>query len=128
MRNLFVILLLCSLYPAGASDAIWPCLPEDVTEDTAVSAPEGERTAGKTEKSFTVSAALRKLEARCRDGKLVDKAGREIYFFHRIGCWGNPPEDYVERLARQTEEIERLKKDYTVLEIPCGPTDPAAID
>lgn len=106
---------------------MWPCLPKEVTEDTPVLAKESGQTAEKTQQPMTVGAALRKVGALCREGKLVDGSGKEIYFFHRIGCWGNPPDDYLERLARQAQEIEELKKDYTVLEIPCGSTDPAAI-
>ena len=71
--------------------------------------------------------ALRLLELRCQESKLVDKAGRETYFFHLIGCWGNPPVDYEERLALQAQEIQRLKKQYTVLEIPCAQRDPRLI-
>jgi len=36
-----------------------------------------------------------------------------------IGCWGNPPEDYMEQLERQRLEIKRLKEKYTVVEISC---------
>ena len=106
---------------------MWPCLPNEVTEDTAVMPQDAEQATKKTEQPMTVGVALRKLDARCREGKLVAGNGKEIYFFHRIGCWGNPPENYVEILEQQTREIERLKKDYTVLEIPCGSGDPAAI-
>jgi hypothetical protein len=127
MKYIFVILMMCCCSPAGASDSMWPCLPEGVTEDTPVVAPEPEQTTKKSEQPMTVAVALQKADARCREGKLVDAAGKEIYFFHRIGCWGNPPENYVEMLEQQTREIERLKKEYTVFEIPCGSTDPAAI-
>lgn len=126
MRSLFAIIVFCSLSPAGGSDSIWPCLPKDVTQDTLVSGQELDSTKGKTQELITVRDALRRLEARCLRGKLVDKTGREIYFFHLIGCWGNPPEDYQERLTLQVQEIQRLKKKYTVLEIPCA-LDPRQI-
>lgn len=126
MRSLFAIIVFCSLSPAGGSDSIWPCLPKDVTQDTLVSGQELDSTKGKTQELITVRDALRRLEARCLKGKLVDKTGREIYFFHLIGCWGNPPEDYQERLTLQVQEIQRLKKKYTVLEIPCA-LDPRQI-
>ena len=126
MKSLFAIILLCSLSPAGGSDSIWPCLPKDVTVDTLVSSQDLESTKGKTQYPVTVRDALRGLEARCLKGTLLDKTGREIYFFHLIGCWGNPPEDYQERLTLQAQEIQRLKKTYTVLEIPCA-LDPRQI-
>lgn len=106
---------------------MWPCLPKEVTEETPVLAQESEPSTKKTQQPMTVGAALRKVDARCQEGKLVDRNGKEIYFFHRAGCWGNPPDNYAEILDLQTREIERLKKDYTVLEIPCGSTDPAAV-
>jgi hypothetical protein len=127
MRSLFAIIVFCSLSPAGGSDSIWPCLPKEVTQDTLVSGQELGSAKGKTQELITVRDALRRLEARCRKGKLFDKTGREIYFFHLIGCWGNPPEDYQERLTLQVQEIQRLKKKYTVLEIPCAQLDPRQI-
>ncbi|MFN2621734.1 MAG: hypothetical protein ABR611_02720 [Chthoniobacterales bacterium] len=72
---------------------------------------------------MTVRETLGRIGARCQEGKLVDKAGREVRFFHLIGCWGNPPVDYQEQLSRQAREIERLKTRYTILEIPCATTN-----
>jgi hypothetical protein len=34
---------------------------------------------------------------------------------------GNPPADYQEILQRQREELEKLKKQYTVIEMTCNP-------
>jgi len=70
----------------------------------------------------TVEQKLRELRARCRRGKLVDASGREIYFYRLQGCWGNPPEDYQQILQRQQQEIQRLKKRYTVIEMTCNPS------
>jgi hypothetical protein len=118
MKILFAIILLCSFSPARASDSILPCLPKDVAPDALVSGEEWKLA--KEQKPVTVREALRRLEARCQNGKLFDKTGREIYFVHLIGCWGNPPEDYQEQLAHQAQEIQRLKKNCTVLRIPCA--------
>jgi hypothetical protein len=74
-----------------------------------------------------VSQLLTKLRARCKQGKLVDGTGREIYFYRLAGCWGNPPEDYQEVLEKQRNEIVRLKKKYTVIEISCNQDDPRKI-
>jgi len=120
MRNLFAILLLGSSFSANASDSI-SCLPKDVTQDTLVSGGES------PQKVATVRETLRRIGARCEAGKLVDKTGREIYFFHRIGCWGNPPQNYQDLLAAQAREIDGLKGRYTVLEISCAQTNPRSI-
>lgn len=118
MKILFAIILLCSFSPARASDSSLSCLPKNVAPDTLVSGEEWK--SAKHQKPVTVREALHRIEARCQKGKLLDKVGREIYFVHLIGCWGNPPEDYQEQLALQAQEIQRLKKKYTVLQIPCA--------
>ena len=119
MKNLVAILFVCSL-SANASDLI-SCLPRDVTQETLVSGGES------APKAITVREALGRIGARCQDGKLVDKTGRDVHFFHLIGCWGNPPLDYQERLASQAREIESLKGRNTVLEISCAQTNPRLI-
>jgi len=50
---------------------------------------------------------------------LVDAKGTEIRFYQLIGCWGNPPDDYQEQLARQTKELANLRKRYHVIEMTC---------
>ena len=90
------------------------CLPPSVSRDDIV-------TYGRNgAPDIRVQAELRRLKARCRKGKLVDARGREIRFF-RHECWGNPPADYREILARAQSELARLKKKYTVIEISCDP-------
>ena len=120
MKNLFAILLLSSFFSANASDSI-SCLPKDVTQDTLISG------GGSAQKAATVREALGRIGARCEGGKLIDKTGREVYFVHLLGCWGNPPQNYQELLASQAREIESLKQRYTVLEIPCAQTNPRSI-
>jgi hypothetical protein len=72
-------------------------------------------------KKITVEAVLTEMKATCKRGKLVDAAGKEIYFFSMTGCWGNPPADYQEILQRQNAELEKLKKRYSVIEMTCNP-------
>lgn len=73
-------------------------------------------------KAVTVAEKLGQLKARCRKGRLVARSGKPIYFFQLSGCWGNPPEDYQEILAKQAQELARLRKRYTVIEMTCNPS------
>ncbi len=68
----------------------------------------------------TVKMRLVQLKARCKRGMLVDGKGKQIYFYTLIGCWGNPPADYLDLLEHQAQEIQRLKKRYTVIQISCA--------
>jgi hypothetical protein len=90
------------------------CLPKDVRLDEVVSYGRG----GKG--SVTVEKKLLEMKARCRNGKPVDANKREIRF-SRLACWGNPPPDYLEIKKREGEELQRLKKRYTVIVITCDP-------
>jgi hypothetical protein len=76
----------------------------------------------KGKQAMTVAQKLASLKARCKRGKLVDGAGKEIRFFHLKGCWGNPPEGYQEILDKQAGELATLKKRYTVIEMTCNPS------
>lgn len=100
------------------------CLPEAIKPADVVTS----RLVGssKSVKNVTVEEKLIQLKASCKNGKLVDAAGREIRFFRLEGCWGNPPADYQEILQRQSDELNRLKEQYTVIEMTCNP-DGAAI-
>jgi len=73
-----------------------------------------------TGKAITVGQRLKTLKARCSHKKLVDGHGRPIRFYKLEGCWGNPPEGYLEILEAQRKNIERLKKTYTVIEMACA--------
>ena len=79
------------------------------------------------QKAVTIREVLGRIGARCEGGKLIDKTGKEVYFVHLLGCWGNPPANYQEQLASQARELERLKARYTVLEILCTPTNPRSV-
>lgn len=96
------------------------CLPKDIKRTDVVSAPldrPGRAATGK----ITVEQKLKELKARCRKGKLVDASGKEIYFYHLQGCWGNPPEGYQEILSQQASELEKLRRRYRVVEMTCNP-------
>jgi hypothetical protein len=100
------------------SDGFANCVPKEISlkgkisEDPPDSSP-------KSKKPRTIEQKLIDLKARCSNGKLVDKGGREIRFVHLLGCWGNPPENYQELLDKQQVEISKLKEKYTVIEISC---------
>ena len=102
-----------------AAHRFQPCLPSGVKPTDIVSVRyDPSRQAVKT---ITVEDKLTELKARCKKGKLVDAAGKEIYFFRMAGCWGNPPADYQEILEQQNKELEKLRKRYTVIEMTCNP-------
>lgn len=95
------------------------CLPDDTKLTDVVSASIAKP--GAESKKTNVEETLIAIKARCKKGKLVDASGKEIRFYRLTGCWGNSPADYQEILSRQTEEIEKLKKRYTVIEMSCNP-------
>ena len=107
----------------GSSNDPTSCLSPDVKADDIVSVETITGAKGaKQLKKTTVSDKLKQLDARCVNGNLVDKSGKEIHFYRLVGCWGNPPEDYQEILDRQTRELTELKKKYRVIELTCNPT------
>jgi hypothetical protein len=94
------------------------CLPEGIKPADIVSAQRVRSTG--VVKRTTVEDKLTELKAHCKKRKLVDAAGKEIYFFRMTGCWGNPPANYQEILKRQNDELEKLRKRYTVIELTCN--------
>ena len=123
MRYLFLIIVGLVLWlPVrdGKEQAPYRCLPDDVEFSELVTRPltPAEAQSGKR---VSVRQTLARLKARCKKGKLVDGSGTEIRFYHLIGCWGNPPEDYQEQLAKQERELVELRKKFTVIEISCRP-------
>jgi hypothetical protein len=113
---LFVTLSLLALLAEGKS--IDSCLPSGIQSTDVVSA---QGKPGRTNSVTTVAQKLKSINARCRRGKLVDAGGREIRFYRLVGCWGNPPDDYQQQLARQEKELARLRKRYHVIEMTCDP-------
>ncbi len=98
------------------TDGYLACLPPNIKSDSVVSIGIGRAN------KVTVSQKLDQLQAHCdRSGKLIDSAGKEIYFFPTTGCWGNPPADYQEILHQQQENIDHLKQTYDVIEMTCNP-------
>jgi hypothetical protein len=103
-------ILLVSLFLSGAVFAQnYSCLPKNINETALVS------------KDKTVRQTLKMMKAKCTKGKLVDAKKREIRFYNLQGCWGNPPQDYLEIMDNQRKEIAEMKKKYTVIEISCNP-------
>lgn len=101
------------------------CLPPKIKLTDIVSAELISFSAsnGYTIKKVTVAQKLSELQASCAaSGKLVDGTGREIYFYQLTGCWGNPPFNYQDILAKQRQELEQLRQHYTVIEMTCNPS------
>ena len=97
----------------------YPCLSGDITPNTVVSAKRVQSAAGSRVVEETVQQRLDRIKARCRTGNLVDQKGRKIGFYKLEGCWGNPPADYLEILERQNNELRKMKRTFTVIEIQC---------
>jgi hypothetical protein len=113
------LLMTLSALPAAASSTDG-CLPSGIQSTDVVSAGVN-RGKQNHVTAVTVAQKLKELKARCRRGKLVDSSGREIRFYQMVGCWGNPPDDYQQQLARQDKELARLRKRYRVIEMTCDP-------
>jgi len=103
----------------GTPQRLENCLPSGTTMGDIVSITRVEST--NTMKKITVEQKLDEIKARCESGKLVDGAGKQIRFYQLQGCWGNPPADYREILAQQEKELEKLRKEYRVIEMTCDP-------
>jgi len=117
MLNPGAFLCLTLLLPAERT--FKQCLPPDVKPTDVVSTQLARP--GKDVKKITVGQKLTEMKAKCKRGKLVDRAGKEIRFYRLKGCWGNPPIDYQEILQKQKDELEKLRKKYTVIEMTCNP-------
>jgi hypothetical protein len=116
---------LCLSLIMPSSRRFQACLPEGVNPTQVVSVQNVKSSeGGAVVKKITVNDKLIEIKAHCKKGKLVDGPGKEIRFYMLKGCWGNPPADYLEILQRQQNELDELKKHYTVIEIPCESTTP----
>lgn len=108
-----------------SQSALPRCLPPkitlgDVVEVTSTGYANGQPVGLH---KVTVEQKLVELKATCNaDNKLVDGSGKQIIFYHLKGCWGNPPRNYQEILQKQRDEINRLKQQYTVIEMTCNPS------
>jgi hypothetical protein len=117
---IFLTLLFFATVSASTRPGRKACLPQGIKQTDVVSATL--RKPGSRSQQITVEQKLREMRARCVRGKLVDGRGREIRFYRLQGCWGNPPADYQEILQHQAEELARLKRLYTVIEMTCNPS------
>jgi len=125
MKIALAVALLSMTFFSGKKPDRFTCLPDDIDRKAVIQ----EASPTKKNKPLTVEQKLTEIDAKCKKGKLVDRSGREIKLIHLLGCWGNPPADYLEQLENQRKEIERLKKNYTVIEIPCAQNrDPSKIN
>ena len=106
---------------ARAQSGNFDCLPDGVKTSDVVSVER--RGPGQVTKRVTVGDKLKQLQARCRRGRLYSSRGRQIYFYHLTGCWGRPPADYLDILQRQRDELRKLRRRYTVIEMTCNPGD-----
>jgi len=104
--------------------SISQCFPPDIKPDDVVSASISGYENGKPVglSKITVEQKLAELKASCRDSILVDGSGEKIYFYRLTNCWGNPPSDYQEILQTQSDEINRLNEQFTVIEMTCNPS------
>jgi len=101
------------------------CLPADIKLSDIVEATSARYARGQASgvPKITVEDKLNELKATCSDdNKLVDGNGKQIMFYHLTGCWGNPPADYQEILQKQRDELQKLKQQYTVIEMTCNPS------
>lgn len=122
MAASLIVAVLVSASPVSRLERrLEQCLPEGMKLSDVVSTTFVKPGSRLEPKKTTVEQKLIELKARCKKGKLVDGSRKEIRFYRLVGCWGNPPADYMEILARQTAEIDRLKKQYTVVEMTCNP-------
>ena len=100
------------------------CLPSGIKLDDVVSADISGYAKGQPVglHKVTVEQKLTELNATCSNGELVDVSGKKISFYHLTGCWGNPPYNYQDILQNQRDEINKLKEQYTVIEMTCNPS------
>lgn|SRR6185436_10963766 len=114
--------LLVCLISFSSNPACCSCLPAGIKETDIVGRLSVKPFAKKGKQFVTVKDKLTELKAHCKKGKLIDGSGREIRFFTLTGCWGNPPDNYQELLDKQSRELTRLRKRYTVIEKTCNPS------
>ncbi len=118
---LSLIMIISSLLMAAAPvPEPCSCLPQNIKLSDVVTAGTG-RPGRAPGNKVTVEQKIHELKAVCRKGKLVDSAGKRIYFYRLKGCWGNPPEGYQEILKNQTAELVKLRRTYHVIEMTCNP-------
>src|SRR5438270_13066025 len=123
---LLIALIALSTTSDGVTQAsLAKCLPVDIKLSDVVEATSARYASGQASgvHKITVDDKLNELKAICNgDNKLVDENGKQIVFYHLTGCWGNPPRNYQEILQKQRDELQKLKQQYTVIEMNCNPS------
>lgn len=110
--------------PTPERTAKFDRLPENIKPDTEVRKDvknhKGEIVSYET---TTVEKRLNELKARYKNGKLVDRKGREIRFFEPL-CRGvsRGIEGDREDQRAKDRELAELKKKFTVLVVLCDPS------
>jgi hypothetical protein len=123
----FVVIITTPTVTCGKADGFSSCLPDGLKLSSEISERTDSLSTETKRKPKTLESKLIEIKAKCRNGKLTDRTGKEIRIVQLIGCWGNPPEDYQEQLDRQQEEIKKLRDKYTVIEVPCAPNRTIAL-
>ena len=112
--SLLVITVFCVSSPSiSFARNRFPCLPNSMKLSRAV----GCDTTTQPAREVSLEETLVKTGARCKKGKLLDAKGKEIQFYTVQG-FGAPTAYAIETMRRQRTEIEELKRQYTVIEIP----------
>lgn len=120
LSNFLVASLAILTLAVSARSQTYGCLPSEIKPGDVVRVVT---SASGAVKKITVRDSLKSLKAKCWKDKLIDGKRKEIRFFRIVGCWGNPPADYLEIQQRQRQELAALKKKYTVIEISCNTGD-----
>lgn len=123
----FVVILATPLVTCGKADGFGSCLPDGLKLSTEILERTDSSSTETKSKPKTLESKLIEIKAKCKNGKLTDRSGKEIRIVQLIGCWGNPPEDYQQQLDRQQEEIKKLREKHTVIEVPCAPNRTIAL-
>jgi hypothetical protein len=112
------LLLVLTLGPPRPTQS-YSCLPNTVSLQAATSVDRR----GDRPKITTVADTLKRLHAKCVDGRLVDRTGKEVRFYHSH-CFGAPTNYALETMKREREELEALRKKYLVIQTsqvePCA--------
>lgn len=114
--GLLLSLTSCTSFPSFEGKSSKPdqladlakCLPPGYGPDTCIWIAVG----GKT----TVRPYLEQMGAYCRDGKIFDPSGREVYFYQTPG-YGAQLLDYSRRLHEDERHLNDLKKRYHVIQL-----------
>ena len=110
-------LLFLAVDPATFDQHRHGCLPGNVKAYDIVSA---ERTRDGRLVTVTVDEKIRQMRGRCFKGRLVDPKGRRIRFY-RLQCFGAPTAYALKTMQHQRDDLEGLRKRFTVVEMTCSP-------